>query len=390
MKVRLLWTTATAVVTILLCPLFALADELPSMRNDQKVECLQDTEGRTWRVQCDPIAKVCLYAPNRELSGSGRWTKALERTRRCEAVDLKFDQEAFKLLGYTMQPGLADVAHGWTRDDRGRVFQTNFDLRRRMYFGASYNPEKFLGELGSFGRAAFNFGFLSLVHREGRNTHRVRLVEGTVRVEPFSSDMVLLHYDFSRRFLDPLLRITTFVGEPQRHDIHLDLGLWTEAGQVEVHHTKAGDSTLWKFGTVQGTLDIWQSENQDSFLRLRTGLGFERLYTDKYGDRSALTGSTALELDMVLDAKGFHNLRGELRWEVPRYFSATGDERLARRNSAKIEYEGILLAVNDQPISFTAGVGGEQRNDLPVVSDAWAFVADAGLRVSLWAPPKRR
>ena len=125
-------------------------------------------------------------------------------------------------------------------------------------------------------------------------------------------------------------------------------------------------------------------------LALRTGIGFERLYTDKYGDRSALTGSTALELDMVLDDKGFHNIHAELRWEVPRYFSANSRDRMARRNSAKIEYEGILLAVNDQPISFTAGVGGEQRNDLPVISDAWAFVADAGLRVSLWAPPKRR
>jgi hypothetical protein len=128
----------------------------------------------------------------------------------------------------------------------------------------------------------------------------------------------------------------------------------------------------------------------DSFLRLRTGVGFERLYTDKYGDRTALTGSSALELDWVLDEKGFHNLHGQLTWEVPRYFAATAETRLARRNRAKIEYEAIVLAVNDQPISFTAGIGGERRNDLPVVSDTWAFVADAGLRVSLWAPPKRR
>jgi hypothetical protein len=389
MQVRLLWTAASAAVAILILPMLVHADSLPSMRNDQKVECLKDTEGRTWRVQCDGESKVCLYAPNRELSSSGAWGKPLERVRRCEVLDIDFDPAAFKVLGYSMQPGRVDVSHGWTRDERGRVFQTNFDLKRRMYFGASYNPEKFLGEIGDFGRAAFNFGFLVLEHRQGRNTHRLRLVEGKVRVEPFSSEMVLLHYDLSRRFLDPLLRITTFAGEPRRHDLHLDIGLWTEAGQVEVHHTKAGDSTLWRFGTVQGTIDLWQSASQDSFLRLRTGIGFERLYTDKYGDRSALTGSTALELDMVLDDKGFHNLHGELTWEVPRYFSALTQDRLARRNTAKIQYEGILLAINDQPISFTAGIGGEQRNDLPVLSDAWAFVADAGLRVSLWAPPKR-
>lgn len=389
MKVRLLWTAALSAVTILVCPLLALADSVPKMRSDKKVECLRDTEGKIWRVQCDEKSKVCLYAPNRERSSSGTWTKTLQRARRCEVVDLKFDPASYQQMGYTLEPGRADVSHGWTRDQRGRVFQTNFDLNRRMYFGASYNPEKFIGEIGEFGRAAFNFGFLTLNHREGRNTHRIRLVEGKVSVEPFSAKLVLLHYDLSRRFLDPLLRITTFAGEPQRHDIHLDLGLWTEAGQVEVHHTNAGNSTLWRFGTMQGTIDIWQSASQDSFLRLRTGIGFERLYTDKYGDKSALTGSTALELDMVLDRKGFHNLKGVLSWEVPRYFSALAEDRLARRNTAKIQYEGILLAINDQPLSFTAGIGGEQRNDLPVLSDAWAFVADAGLRISLWAPPKR-
>jgi hypothetical protein len=259
-----------------------------------------------------------------------------------------------------------------------------------MYMGASYNPSKLIGERGELKRSAFDFGLLVFEHQSGRNQHRVRLVEGEVRVEPFSSELVLVHYDLSRRFIEPLLRITTFAGEPQRHDLHLDLGLWTEAGHLEVHHTKAGNSSLWRFGTAQLTVDLWQSARMDSFLRLRTGVGFERLYTDKYGDRTALTGSTALELDWVLDPKGFHNLHGQLTWEVPRYFAATSDTRLARRNRAKIEYEAIVLAINDQPLSFTAGVGGERRNDLPVVNDTWAFVADAGLRVSLWAPPKRR
>ena len=287
--------------------------------------------------------------------------------------------------------GLVDVPHGWTRDERGRVFQTNFDLRRRLYFGAKYNPYKLIGEARELKRSAFDFGLLILQLEQGRNTHRLRLVEGEVRVEPFSAELVLVHYELSRRFIDPLLRITTFAGEPQRHDLHLDLGLWTEAGNLEVHHTNHGDSSLWRFGTAQVTFDLWRSSRLDSFLRFRTGVGFERLYTDSYGNRTALTGSSALELDWVLDSEGFHNLHGELTWEVPRYFAATNaDDRLARRNRAKIEYEAVVLAINDQPLSLTAGIGGERRNDLPVVNDTWAFVADAGLRVSLWAPPKRR
>ena len=391
MHVRLLWAAAIAVATVSIHPVSAKADSLPSMNHSQPVKCLRDTNGLSWRVQCDASTKMCLYAPDSELSSQGIRTRGLQRARSCTVFNDKFDQDKLRSEGYQLLRGLVDTPYGWTRDERGRVFQTNFDLKRRLYFGAKYNPYKLLGEERELKRSAFDFGLLILQHHQGRNTHRLRLIEGEVRVEPFSSELVLLHYELSRRFLDPLLRITTFAGTPQRHDLHLDLGLWTEAGRVEVHHTNHGNSTLWQFGTGQLTIDLWQSSRLDSFLRLRTGVGFERLYTDKTGNRTALTGISALELDWVLDREGFHNLRGELTWEVPRYFAASSrDKRLARRHRAKIEYEAIILAVNDQPLSLTAGIGGERRNDLPVVNDRWAFVADAGLRVSLWAPPKRR
>ncbi len=377
------------VLGILLPSAITHADAPPSMRHDKAVNCLRDTEGQGWRVQCDASTKICLYAPDEELSSSGTRARPLERARRCSVFNESFDQDKLRADGYQLLPGRVDAPYGWTRDDRGRVFQTNFDLGRRMYFGTSYNPNKLLGEPGELRRTSFNFGLLVADAQQGRNLHRLRLVEGEVRVEPFSAELVLFHYDLSRRFVEPLLRITTFAGEPQRHDLHLDLGLWTEAGHLESHHTPLGDSSLWRFGTAQMTVDLWHSEQLDSFLRLRTGVGFERLYTEKYGDRTALTGSSALQLEWVLDEQGFHNLRAELTWEVPRYFAATAENRLARRNQAKFEYETIVLAINDQPLTLTAGLGGERRNDLPVVKDRWAFVADAGLRVSLWAPPKR-
>lgn len=379
------------VATVLLCPVRGNADTIPSMSNEQPAECWLDSEGNEWRVQCDPLTRSCIYAPNRELSSRGEPTKTLERVSRCVVFEKKFDRKKLEAEGWKIVPGKVDTPYGWTRDDRGRIFQTNFDLKRRMYFGTSYTPNKILGEIGQFERTSVDFGFLVLEARQDRNRHRLRLVEGNVKIEPASAELVLLHYDFSRHFLDPLFRVTTFVGKPKRHDIHLDLGLWAEAGHLEVHHTNVGDASLWRFGTTQLTVDLWQSETLDSFVRLRSGLGFERLYTQIDGDRSALTGSTALELDWVLDRKGFHNLRGQLTWEVPRYFRKLGSKsKMARRNQAKIEYEAIVLALNDQPISLTAGLGGERRNDLPVIKDTWAFVAKAGIRVSLWAPPKRR
>ena len=42
---------------------------------------------------------------------------------------------------------------------------------------------------------------------------RIRLFEGEVHMEPFSAEVVMAHYDVSHKFMDPLLRITTFVGD---------------------------------------------------------------------------------------------------------------------------------------------------------------------------------
>ena len=59
-----------------------------------------------------------------------------------------------------------------------------------------------------------------------------------------------------------------------------------------------------------------------------------------------------------------------------------------QRFKANLQYEQIILAINDQPLSLTLAGGGQKRNDLPGVPDTWAFVFDVGLRFSLWAPPR--
>lgn len=399
MRVRPLGTAAiaAAVVAVCLAPLARAEDRRPMMRHDRPVQCLEDQEGLVWRVQCDEQTKTCLYAPNAELDGDGDRAKPLERARRCTQFGERFDRASLEAAGYTFVPGRVDAPYGWTRDDRGRVFQINFDLRRRLYFGAKYTPAKLLGEPLESKRTGIDFGLLSvdLNTDRDRTRHRLRLVEGEVMLEPFSADVVLVHYDLSRRFIDPLLRVTTFFGEPRRHDLFLNIGLWTEGGAFEIHHTEIANSSLWKFGAAQITFDLWQSSHIDSFARLRTGVGFERLYTSAApGDRSAITGSSAVELDWVLDRDGFHNLKAVASIEVPRYFEpidpagGTGD-KTARRTKARIHYEAIVLALNDQPVSLTFGAGGERRNDMPGIADKWAFVADAGLRFSLWAPPRK-
>jgi hypothetical protein len=60
----------------------------------------------------------------------------------------------------------------------------------------------------------------------------------------------------------------------------------------------------------------------------------------------------------------------------------------AQRLRARLRYETILLAINDQPLSLRLDAGSEKRSDIPGLADRWALVANAGLRFSLWAPPR--
>ncbi|MEO8701740.1 MAG: hypothetical protein ABI867_16965 [Kofleriaceae bacterium] len=374
-------------------PAIAHADRglLPMMNHDRPVQCVRDKQNAVWRIQCNVAAKSCLYAQNEELDSRGNPVKPLERARECE-FDEAFDRAKLEAAGFTMVPARVDAPYGWMRDERNRIFQVNFDLHKRIYFGAAYTPQKILDNPLESKRTSADFGLFIFNYLSDGMTptmHRIRLLEGSVHVEPFSAEITVAHYDVSRRFLDPLLRITTFVGRPQRHDLRLNLGLWTEAGGLEIKPAGTGHSSIWKHATGQVTLDLWQSADLDSFARVRTGMGIEGQYTDGTGYRSALVPTSAFEIDSVLDDKGFHNVKFEFSHDMPRYFiPLQGDQHFAQRLKAKVQYEGIILAINDQPLTVHVAAGGEKRNDIFGVPDQWAFVLDAGLRFSLWAPPR--
>jgi len=384
---------AAIVIGALAAP--AAADDTPMMDPDQPVQCARDTSGLVWRIQCNQHTRVCLYAPNNELDAFGNRQKPVEGARECEIGGEPFDRAKLEAAGYAMKPGRVDAPYGWMRDERGRAFQVDFDLHRRIYFGVAYTPTKVLENPLQSTRTSFDFGLLVLDMLHGGDSpsptrHRIRLVEGQVHVQPFSAEITLAHYDVSHRYLDPLLRITTFVGPPARHDLMLNLGLWTEAGGLELRRTALGNSQLWRHATAQVTLDLWQSRDLASFLRLRTGLGLEGQHDDVNGYRSGLTETSALDLDTALDPGGYHNLRLEVAHEVPHYFTPYVANVFVQRMRVRMQYEAIVLAINDQPLTLALGCGGEKRNDVPGIPDQWAFVIDAGLRFSLWAPPRPR
>lgn len=371
----------------------ALADpgELPAMRPDRPVLCVDGVgPGRQrWRVQCDDREKTCLWAPDGELDRQGRVKRDLERAQSCVPVPASALAER-RARGYRMVRALPDAPYGWERDERGRVFQVNFDLKRRLYLGAAWAPQRRGGQ-SDLGRTAIDFGVLvwEHLHRSRSPTrHRVRLVEGQARIAPYSGELVLAHYDVSRHYDNPLLRITTFVGRPRRSDLTLHLGAWLEAGGVEMHGGELGNARLWRLATAQATLDVWQSADLESFARVRAGVGVEGASQDGASDRTAVTPGGALESELTLDRRGFHHIGAEVAHERPRYVD--GADGSAQRTRAQVHYEVIVLAVNDQPLSLRLSAGADRRDDLAGLDDRWALTAQAGLRFSLWAPPRAR
>jgi hypothetical protein len=99
-----------------------------------------------------------------------------------------------------------------------------------------------------------------------------------------------------------------------------------------------------------------------------------------------VTPGGALESELTLDKRGFHHLGAEIEHERPRYIE--GSEGTAERTRARVHYEVIVIALNDQPLSLRLSAGAEKRDDIPGLADRWALTAQAGLRFSLWAPPR--
>jgi hypothetical protein len=52
-------------------------------------------------------------------------------------------------------------------------------------------------------------------------------------------------------------------------------------------------------------------------------------------------------------------------------------------------YEGVLIAINDQPISLRVGASGIVRDDLIDGNSTFELKFTTGLRFSLWAPPRK-
>jgi hypothetical protein len=295
-----------------------------------------------------------------------------------------------------------EVAPGFYRDRQGRVMQVSFDFGRRLWLGVGYAPRQRASGFTEIGPAAFDFGAAwDDLSANGRTRHRLRFLDGQVRLHGFGLDVTGFRYDMSHRYQHPLVRITTFVGEPARRDLYLNVGLFTEALHFETTPRGIDGEQALTLGTVQATLDLWQSADLRSYVRLRTGPGVE-VRMGPWGDTARYVGflpQAVLEGNMLVGKRGLQQLtfraRGSLFRTVALLPQALPGGYIA---DAEAAYEAILLAINDQPVSFRIAAQGGVRGDAidapagtpgvsSVVTPGWEWKGTAGFRMSFLSPP---
>jgi hypothetical protein len=301
-------------------------------------------------------------------------------------------------------PIAGEAAPGFYRDRQGRVMQVSFDLGRRLWLGVGYAPRLRPTGATEIAPAAFDFGATwDQLSEDGRTRHRFRILDGQVRLHTFGLDLTGFRYDLSHHYQTPLLRITTFIREPERHDLYLNVGLFTEALHFEVAPRGIDGEQELTLGTVQATLDLWQSEDLRSYVRLRTGPGVQ-VRIGPWGDEERFVGflpQAVLEGNVIVGRRALQQLSFRLRGDFLRQVAwtprAIPGGWLADGEAA---YEAILLAINDQPVSFRvaaqAGVRGDALAAIDgpgvttVVAPGWEWKGTAGIRMSFFSPPVAR
>ncbi len=315
--------------------------------------------------------------------------------------DATSDGDAAVAVAKTRARPDREVPFGFYRDPQGRVMQVSFDLQQRIWLGVAYAPRRRSNGQLEIAPAAFEFG---LAYEEttpdGMTRQRFRVMDGEARLHPFGLDVTAFRYDLSRRYENPILRITTFLGEPQRHDLNLNVGFYTEALRLEVAPRGVEGEYALTLATLQGTLDLWQSRDLRSFVRLRVGPAIEARL-GSWGQDARFVGflpQSILEGNAILGKRALQLLTFRLRGELLR--SLTVQPRALPWDwlvAAEGAWEVIFMAINDQPISLRLAAQAGLREDTGTTAlpgstiagstPAWEWKGTAALRVSFFSPP---
>jgi hypothetical protein len=368
----------------------------PTLDWDKPIACLVNEKGQSVRVQCEwtPGGRRCLVAPNALPSG-----EPLEGVQPCSDRGMKYSELAAK--GVTVVSANPEVQPGYVRSASGRPYQVQFDLLNRFYFGLAWAPTFHREHVGvdsiaPLSRAQGEMGMhVSLLSPGGRSRHDLRFLEGSVMLTDFEVQGTLFTYDFQHLHRRPSFWITSFIGEPRVYPVSDPLGWGFRLLTLRDRPASNRAVVDSEIAEVHMAWNPWQSADLYSHLRLEAGVSLGKFWperaeiTRKLGGGAWYAGPTAaVRLRTSLGRGGLHYLFGDMEYGRPRHLDGPRKGTWFNRFGTTVAYEGVLLAINDQPISLRVGAAGVVRDDLIDGNSTLELKLTTGLRFSLWAPTR--
>jgi hypothetical protein len=302
-----------------------------------------------------------------------------------------------------MVPAIAEAPPGYARSESGRAFQVKFDLLRRIYIGVSWVPTFQRGDsrlvLPSnfpFGRAQAELGMdISVLSPAGRSRHDFKILEGSATFSDLELQGLLFSYDYQHMHRRPAFWISTFLGPPQVFAVTPGIGWGFRVLRIS-DRPPAFRSTLdMEIAEAHVSWNPWQSDDLYSHLRIEAGADAGKYWenrdeiTKAVGTGSWYAGfSSAVKSRFSLGDGGLHYVFMDVAYLRPYMLQGPRLGEAVNRVNASLAYEGIFVAINDQPLSLRLTAMGTARDDpgSSIRNVEARFMA--GLRFSFWAPPR--
>jgi hypothetical protein len=113
-----------------------------------------------------------------------------------------------------------------------------------------------------------------------------------------------------------------------------------------------------------------------------------KLVADKATGNYYIGPTVALRSRLSLGKGGLHYLFTDLSWRKPTVVAGDLVGAAVNRFTGSVAYEGVLIAINDQPISARIATEGRTQGDYQRDVRAVELRFLAGLRMSFGAPPR--
>jgi hypothetical protein len=380
----------------------AKAEDLPRLQWAEPVRCMRKTKGEdaVVRVQCHTQGGEvrCLVAPNQMTYGG-----ELAQIDACASIEDSDAYQKLKASGARMIPAVAEAPPGYARAENGRAFQVKFDMLNRIYVGASWVPtfQRADGQIASptnfpFGRGQAEGGFhISVLSPKGRSRHDMRILEGTATFSDLELRGLLFSYDYQHEHRRPAFWISTFFGKPKVYDVSPAVGWGFRLININDRPPAFRNTFDMEFAELHLSWNPWQSNDMYSHLRIEAGGDIGEYWQDRgqlargLGTGRAYVGfSGAVRSRFSLGEGGLHYIFVDISYLRPTIFDGKVFAEPINRLNASLAYEGILLAINDQPLSFRLAAMGSANDDPGTQARNVELRMTAGLRFSFWAPPR--